>query len=973
MPAPVDLNAAIKRLRYFKYQFLEANDFIDEQVYHRRMMQLHNLYLHAPGVAYGLDVDKDGADPTRVTVSSGVAIDGQGRLLQLLSQTPWGLSQHAASSTVYITLTLTETDTDQKTSADATDNTRTLEQAVVGSSASRPASGGAVVLAAVTLDGAKNVASIDETPANRDRAGSLETELYLRSTDPEVPAQQAVRLGWSGANQADVAGSLRLVQPAGMTGRPALTVAGFVAANTTAPPLRALDVTGQAAFRSATWTPGGIGVPVLQAGFDSAGNMGVVAAQDAAGSPVNLTLNGAAVVVAGAGGAERARIDAAGFFLGQGGLSIDRAGLSDGSVASNALPRGLSFGVPFSGEAIVSRRTAAAAGATANTNGLDFVTGFAPRLSIWNNGNVGIATGAAPPNARLEVKADANVAYPNPGTAARGGIHVSNLTGTNDYSTGLTFGGAGADVTTAQAGLYVQGSSLYGTRMYLMTTDSYAQGPKARLSIDPIGNVEVGTSVSRMAFGSAYAANLNYGTGYVGFNATRTAAGWLFAGDGSNNGGAAMWGAVGGNLYVATKARTSGANETIADTALWNNIRMVVQGDGNVGIGTNSVVQSPNTPNVRLHVTGGDIRWGNNARLVADQGGSLELGGDNVTAGLGTPYIDFHFGSAATGNLTQDYNMRLINDANGRLTCAGPAFRQNALGLSGGIGWSSISYNAHRSATGGWTYPDPNHRAITLELDDSGGVPRFEIYSQNVANVEGWTHRFRVDGNTGHVGIGTNGPASARLHVGGGAIMPAIGNSEAAGIFFPPDPWGGAGDRAFLRYFQDAVGEVTRLRLGIDNDADDRLALYQMGGDRLVIYNGNTGIGVDSPSHLLEVNGSFSAPGIGFFSDVGFKHRIDPLENSLGELRRLDGISYEWNPDAILASGRSFHENEQEISPRQIGFAAQQVEEVFPELVGKWEDPSGVEHRTVDYARMVPLLVEGIKELASRVEQLERR
>ena len=59
---------------------------------------------------------------------------------------------------------------------------------------------------------------------------------------------------------------------------------------------------------------------------------------------------------------------------------------------------------------------------------------------------------------------------------------------------------------------------------------------------------------------------------------------------------------------------------------------------------------------------GGAIQWGSNSRLNPDQGGSIELGGYG-TPGQGTPYIDFHY-----AGLTQDYNTRIINDADGRLT-----------------------------------------------------------------------------------------------------------------------------------------------------------------------------------------------------------------------------------------------------------------------------------------------------------------
>jgi hypothetical protein len=80
------------------------------------------------------------------------------------------------------------------------------------------------------------------------------------------------------------------------------------------------------------------------------------------------------------------------------------------------------------------------------------------------------------------------------------------------------------------------------------------------------------------------------------------------------------------------------------------------------------------------------------------------------------------------------------------------------------------------------------------------------------------------------------------VRVKGGAIVPEVGNSESAGIMFPKDPGGGSGDVAFLRYSVES-GEETTLRLGIGNDPNDTLRLYQAGGDRLVIHDSMVTIG----------------------------------------------------------------------------------------------------------------------------------
>ena len=61
----------------------------------------------------------------------------------------------------------------------------------------------------------------------------------------------------------------------------------------------------------------------------------------------------------------------------------------------------------------------------------------------------------------------------------------------------------------------------------------------------------------------------------------------------------------------------------------------------------------------------GEIQWGSASRLSVNQSGSIELG-DSTQVGV-IPFIDFHYGVGAA----QDFNVRLINDANGQLTCEG--------------------------------------------------------------------------------------------------------------------------------------------------------------------------------------------------------------------------------------------------------------------------------------------------------------
>jgi hypothetical protein len=94
--------------------------------------------------------------------------------------------------------------------------------------------------------------------------------------------------------------------------------------------------------------------------------------------------------------------------------------------------------------------------------------------------------------------------------------------------------------------------------------------------------------------------------------------------------------------------------------------------------------------------------------------------------------------------------------------------RQNRLYLSGGDGWSSLTYNAyHNSANNNWVFPDSSHKSVTIEMDDANGVPRFEVWSTTSGATTSWTQRLAINGDSGNVlmahhggnvGIGTTNP-----------------------------------------------------------------------------------------------------------------------------------------------------------------------------------------------------------------------
>jgi len=153
-------------------------------------------------------------------------------------------------------------------------------------------------------------------------------------------------------------------------------------------------------------------------------------------------------------------------------------------------------------------------------------------------------------------------------------------------------------------------------------------------------------------------------------------------------------------------------------------------------------------------------------------------------------------------------------------------------------------------------------------------------------------------------------------------------------------------------------------------------------GSSTVMGTGNVGIGTSSPYSRLSVEGQVVATNyvatssaVGFQaanllggvttlsvdangdiirtpSDQNLKTDIQPLSSSdaLAKLLRLQGVSYQWKDTARFGSGT------------EIGFIAQQVEPIVPEVV-----KDGGAYKSLNYGNMVALVVEAVKELDAKL------
>lgn len=119
---------------------------------------------------------------------------------------------------------------------------------------------------------------------------------------------------------------------------------------------------------------------------------------------------------------------------------------------------------------------------------------------------------------------------------------------------------------------------------------------------------------------------------------------------------------------------------------------------------------------------------------------------------------------------------------------------------------------------------------------------------------------------------------------------------------------------------------------------------------------------------------------IAFASDRRLKENFEPIASPLEKVLKLNGCTFDWK-SKVKELG--FYPTREK---NEIGLIAQDVQAVIPQAVapapfdqewdneeGKNVSKSGEDYLTVKYEKLVPLLIEAIKEQQSQIEALTER
>ena len=358
-------------------------------------------------------------------------------------------------------------------------------------------------------------------------------------------------------------------------------------------------------------------------------------------------------------------------------------------------------------------------------------------------------------------------------------------------------------------------------------------------------------------------------------------------------------------------------------------------GNSNVAVGMSALKW--NLDNSNLVAVGDSALYhnGNNDSLSTDGTNNVALGSKtlfsntrgqkNTAIGSGSLYSN----ETGSYNTVVGYNAEGYNGSGDRNTIIGTNAGSTPLG-SNRSGSIFIGYNAG--------YFETADDKLYIENSFSSNPLIYGDFNSDVIGING------------NLGVRTESPAK-EIHIKDGPD----GDSD---VYMRLQSIGENND-AVIEYYENTAKAMSIHYSGSDN-ALHLIDLTQTNPATRFTFlrNGKAGIGVDNPGNILTIKQSSATDPIAdswtTYSSRRWKTNIHTIENALETVTRLRGVYYDWK-----ANGQ-----------HDIGLIAEEVGTVLPEIV-QYEE-NGVDAKSVDYARLVPVLIEAVKELKAENHRLNK-
>jgi hypothetical protein len=185
-----------------------------------------------------------------------------------------------------------------------------------------------------------------------------------------------------------------------------------------------------------------------------------------------------------------------------------------------------------------------------------------------------------------------------------------------------------------------------------------------------------------------------------------------------------------------------------------------------------------------------------------------------------------------------------------------------------------------------------------------------------------------------------------------------------------PGDWDVSSNQTGSDYTQ-ATLELREANYGGSGSTPPRLSFHWGGvvASQIKIEADGTIAVINNPGNAYEKFhcGMLRTAGITETSDRRLKKDIRPIDNAMSTVLQLNGVHYNWKTNEELDKENITMRNTEDTNPNgEIGFIAQEVEKIIPELVNT--DKEGF--KSMEYSKMVALLVEAYKDLHKEYESL---
>lgn len=341
--------------------------------------------------------------------------------------------------------------------------------------------------------------------------------------------------------------------------------------------------------------------------------------------------------------------------------------------------------------------------------------------------------------------------------------------------------------------------------------------------------------------------------------------------------------------------------------------------------------------------------------------GIITLGGVLSVANGGTGLASTPAqGQVLIGNGT-NYTLNTLTAGSNITITNGPgSITISATGGGGGGGVTDISFGTtgltpNTATTGsvtvagvlaianGGTGQNNAVSALNALLPSQAGNANYVLKTDG-AGVVSWTPNTALaTGNYGAISVTSASPGPTSWSINNGYVTPSMLTTGGPS-------W-------------NSSGLVTASNYTANGGTTSTLTLVSSGANFTVVASGGAGgdITVGTPSgNAMTVPDSAGAgvEGTGPYvntSDATLKENVSEIANSLAAVKKLAGVHFNWIADAN--------------KKKQIGLIAQEVQKVVPEAVSV----TSSKKLGVAYSSLVPLLINAIKELESRVAALEAK